>query len=570
MSKNAKLSKNILAMTEENMKYEGNIIDGEIFEKMMLSGAVNLHEHVQTVNDLNVFPIPDGDTGENMFLTIKGGVDGLKTKPEANLAEKASAMANGMLMGARGNSGVILSQLFYGLAEGLKGHERADLTDFAKALENGVKCAYGAVAVPVEGTILTVAREAAEKACKKITNDTSVHKFFKVYLKEMKESLDRTPELLEVLKESGVIDSGGAGLVYIVEGFCKALGGEELSADFNNTFGKSNTDIDFSKFTEDSEMVYGYCTEMLLQLQRSKTDVDAFQVDGLIKYLETIGDSIVAFKTGTVIKIHVHTMTPYKVLEYCQQFGEYLTVKIENMTLQHNETVEKKEKPKRIRPHKKFAVVTTAMGDGLINLFEELGADYVINGGQTNNPSSEDFLSAFDEVNADNIFVLPNNGNIILAANQAKELYTKANIYVIETKSIGQGYSALSTLDTSSEDAEQIAENLKEAMQASITGMIAKSVRTTTANGVEIEKDDYMGFTGKTMLLSTKEKLDATKQLIDKLSEDREFLIMIYGKTTTDGDKGDIQEYVAENHPELELYEVDGGQDVYDLILIFE
>lgn len=553
------------------MKYEGNVIDGELFEKMVLGGAVNLQEHVQTVNDLNVFPIPDGDTGENMLLTLKGGVDGLKNaSEESSLAEKASAMASGMLMGARGNSGVILSQLFYGLAEGLKGHERADLDDFGHALANGVKCAYGAVAVPVEGTILTVAREAAENATKKIDKEISVYEFFKCYLNEMKQSLDRTPELLEVLKESGVIDSGGAGLVYIIEGFCKALAGETFTFDQNGAGATKNASLDFSKFTEDSEMVYGYCTEMLLQLQRSKTDVDAFQVDGLIEYLGTIGDSIVAFKTGTVVKIHVHTMTPYKVLEYCQQYGEYLTVKIENMTLQHNETVEKKEEPKKIRPHKKFALVTTASGDGLIKLFTEMGADYVINGGQTNNPSSEDFIKAFDEVNADNIFVLPNNGNIILAANQAKAIYEKSNIYVIESKSIGQGYSAISMLDYSSEDSEAIANELAENMQASITGMIAKSVRTTVANGVSIEKDDYMGFTGKTMLISTKSKIETTKKLIDELSKNREFLIMVYGKTTEDCDREAINEYMSASHPEIELYEVEGGQDVYDFILIFE
>ena len=564
------MNKTVKEFTEENMKYEGNVIDGELFEKMVLGGAVNLQEHVQTVNDLNVFPIPDGDTGENMLLTLKGGVDGLKNaSEESSLAEKASAMASGMLMGARGNSGVILSQLFYGLAEGLKDHERADLDDFGRALANGVKCAYGAVAVPVEGTILTVAREAAENATKKIDKDISVYDFFKCYLNEMKLSLDRTPEILEVLKESGVIDSGGAGLVYIIEGFCKALAGETFSFEAGQTGAKA-TSLDFSKFTEDSEMVFGYCTEMLLQLQKSKTDVDAFKVDGLIEYLSTIGDSIVAFKTGTVVKIHVHTMTPYKVLEYCQQYGEYLTVKIENMTLQHNETVEKKEEPRKIRPHKKYALVTTASGDGLIQLFSEMGADYVINGGQTNNPSSEDFLKAFEEVNADNIFVLPNNGNIILAANQAKDLYDKANIYVIETKSIGQGYSAISVLDYSSDDPEEIANDLKENMQASVTGMIAKSVRTTVANGVSIEKDDYMGFTGKTMLISTKSKIESTKKLIDELSKNREFLIMVYGKTTEESDKEAINEYVASNHPELELYEVDGGQDVYDFILIFE
>ena len=559
------------------MKYNGNVIDGELFEKMVMGGAVNLHDHVKTVNDLNVFPIPDGDTGENMFLTMRGGVEGLKKAQDQSLTEKASALANGMLMGARGNSGVILSQLFYGLSEGLKGHERVDLKEFGQALANGVKCAYGAVAVPVEGTILTVARESAENTADKITDDISVYEFFKLFLKEMKDSLERTPELLAVLKEAGVIDSGGAGLVYIIEGFCKALSGEEVSLDGFEAQGKTTTDLDFSKFTEDSVMEYGYCTEMLLQLQRSKTNIDEFSVEELIKYLESVGgDSIVAFRTGTVIKIHVHTMTPYKVLEYCQRFGEYLTVKIENMTLQHNETVDKKEnkgeKKDTIsfkKPRKKFATVTTAMGQGLIDLFEEMGADVVVNGGQTNNPSAEDFLKAFEEANAENIFVLPNNSNIILSAKQAKELYKDANIYIIESKSIGQGYSAISELDYSPEDPEIIAQNLAESMQNSTTAMVARSIRKTVANGVSIEENDYMGFTGKTMLYSTKSKLETTKKLIEKFSGENEFLIMVYGKSTTDEDKAEIQEFV-ESLGTMELYEVDGMQEVYDFILIFE
>ncbi|MBQ8840191.1 MAG: DAK2 domain-containing protein [Clostridia bacterium] len=555
------------------MKYNGNVIDGEIFEKMVMGGAVNLHDNVQTVNDLNVFPIPDGDTGENMFLTMRGGVEGLKKAQGKSLTELASAMANGMLMGARGNSGVILSQLFYGLAESLKGQERADLKEFGRALLNGVRCAYGAVAVPVEGTILTVARESAENVSNRINDDISVYEFFKCFLKEMKESLERTPELLAVLKEAGVIDSGGAGLVYIIEGFCKALGGEELHWDNEGSSSKT-VDLDFSKFTEDSEMEFGYCTEMLLQLQKSKTDVDNFDVDGLIKYLESVGgDSIVAFKTGTVVKIHVHTMTPYKVLEYCQRFGEYLTVKIENMTLQHNETVDKKEKKedsiKIKKPRKKYATVTTAMGEGLINLFEEMGADVVVNGGQTNNPSAEDFLEAFEMANAENIFVLPNNSNIILSAKQAKELYKDANVYIIESKSIGQGYSALSELDYSFDNPEEIAKNLSEKMMLSVTGMIARSIRTTVANGVSIKENDYMGFTGKTMMFSTESKLETTKLLIDELSKDRDFLIAVYGKSTTDEEKAQIQTYV-EKQGKVELYEIDGMQEVYDFILIFE
>ena len=437
----------------------GKIIDGQIFERMILFGASNLQVNIKEVNDLNVFPIPDGDTGENMYLTFKGGLDKLKASTSGLLGEKARMLAEGMLLNARGNSGVILSQLFFGLSKGVLGKDTATLYEFGNALKMGVKCAYEAVAHPVEGTILTVAREAVENACSKLSDDLSVEEFFRIYLKEMRKSLERTPNLLAVLKESGVIDSGGAGLVYIMEGFCKAFGNEELFEELAVSM-DDEASIDFSKFNEDSVMEFGYCTELLLQLQNCKIDIDNFNVKDLISFLETVGDSIVAFQTGTVVKIHVHTMMPWMVLEHCQKLGEFLTVKIENMTLQHNETAKKEQKKKKpVRSRRKYATVTVATGDGLIKIFEELGADYVITGGQTNNPSSEEFIEAFDSVNADYIFVLPNNGNVLLAAKQAANIYKGSQVIVIESKNIGQGYSALSMLDYSSDNLEEITEN---------------------------------------------------------------------------------------------------------------
>ena len=403
-------------------------IDGELFTRLVLGGAANLHVNVQEVNDLNVFPIPDGDTGENMYLTLKGGVDELAALEVSPISQKAQVLAQGMLLNARGNSGVILSQLFHGLALGLEGLGDADLSQFASALQRGVQCAYGAVAEPTEGTILTVAREAVEYASVALTENMTAREFFGLYFSEMKKSLENTPELLSVLKEAGVIDSGGAGLVYIVEGFCKVLAGEAIDGELAAADASTKT-LDFSKFNEDSEMTFGYCTELLLQLQRSKTDLDAFSVQELIAFLGTVGDSIVAFRTGHVVKVHVHTLTPWKVLAHCQEFGEFLTVKIENMTLQHNERVKQEktstiaEMQKKIkRARRKYAVVTVASGDGLVQTFKDLGVDYVVSGGQTNNPSAEDFLAAFEDVNADCIFVLPNNGNIILAAEQAAKI----------------------------------------------------------------------------------------------------------------------------------------------------
>ena len=341
-----------------------NKIDGLLFEKLVIGGVMNLKANIKIVNDLNVFPIPDGDTGDNMFMTINGGVPYLKAVEENSLYLKAEALANGMMLNARGNSGVILSQLFNGLAKGLQNLETADVNEFSLAFKSGVVQAYSAVIQPVEGTILTVAREAIEHAIEHLNKNSTIESFIEDYVVEMKKSLEHTPELLETLKEAGVIDSGGAGLLYIAEGFNDVLEGKEIKDVEVDT--KQGVELDLSKFNENSVMEFGYCTEFLLQLQTIKVDVEKFEVAPIIEYLETIGDSIVAFKTGTIIKVHVHTLTPYKALEFCQKFGEFLTVKIENMSLQHNEVVAKEDNS-RVRKNtkrKKFAVVTVATGKG--------------------------------------------------------------------------------------------------------------------------------------------------------------------------------------------------------------
>lgn len=550
---------------------ERKSIDGALFEKIILGGAANLQANVQKVNDLNVFPIPDGDTGENMYLTMQGGLQTLGRWED--LGDKATASAQGMLLSARGNSGVILSQLFFGLGEGLRGYTEADVITLRNALQKGVECAYGAVARPVEGTILTVARESVEKtpAC------DSVEEFISQLLKEMKKSLENTPNLLAVLKEAGVIDSGGAGLVYIVEGFLKALKGETVES--ANVVNAKQAVLDFSKFNEDTVMQFGYCTELLLQLQNAKTDIKSFSVEELIAFLESIGDSVVAFQTGTVVKIHVHTLTPWQVLAHCQKFGEYLTVKIENMTLQHNEThdepveeiavADEIKMPKRAR--RKYATVTVATGEGLKETFLEMGADYVISGGQTNNPSSEDFIKAFDTVNADVIFVLPNNGNVLLSAEQAKNIYKDSDVRVIPTKNIGAGYSALSMIDYEIDDADEIAKQMEESMQGTVTGMVARAVRDANLNGVAVREGGYMGFTDKTMLLCEDTKIEALKALTEKLGvAEKEYAIVSYGAGVTEEEKENYRSYVNETYRGLELYEIEGGQEVYDFLLIIE
>lgn len=545
------------------------IINADLFEKMIHGGVANLYKNLQEVNDLNVFPIPDGDTGENMYATIKNGLDELKKAHGCSLYEKAQAMANGMLLGARGNSGVILSQLFAGIADGLKDLEEVDLQDFCLALQQGVKCAYNAVSHPVEGTILTVAREAVENATVKVHDAMSVEEFFNLYLLEMRKSLKRTPDLLAVLKEAGVIDSGGAGLVYIIEGFCYALG-DNIQEKIAVTETEQKTALDFSKFNENSEMEFGYCTELLLQLQRRKTDVLNFDLEAMKEYLNSIGDSVVAFQTGTVVKIHVHTLTPNLVLGYALRFGEFLTVKIENMTLQHNETlVSKKQKTQKAR--KMYATVSVASGEGIIQLFKEMGADYVISGGQTNNPSSEDFIRAFDEVNADYIFVLPNNGNIVLTAKQAAKIYDKSDVRVIESKSEGEGYSALSMLDYSCDNPDEIERQFNDDIQDIISAMVAKSVRDTTLNGVTVQKGEYMGYTGKQLFVARKEKVDALTALIDEIDKTKKYcIIVVYGKSVLDEEKTRIQEFIGNKYSSMEFYEIDGKQEVHDFLLFLQ
>ncbi len=547
------------------------VIDGKIFEKIVTNGALNLKANLQEVNDLNVFPIPDGDTGDNMFMTINGGLPFLKKEESNAVGLKAKALANGMLLNARGNSGVILSQLFNGLAIGLENKETASLQEFGLAFKKGVKQAYSSVVQPVEGTILTVAREAAEYAYNHMNENSTLDTFITDYVSEMHKSLDRTPELLYVLKEAGVIDSGGAGLLYIAEGFADALKGKEIR-DSDNGSTKQNQ-VDFSKFTENSVMEYGYCTEFLLQLQTIKVDVTNFDVNKIISFLETIGDSIVCFKTGTIVKVHVHTLTPYKALEYCQQFGEFLTIKIENMTLQHNEVVKKEETKKKPRRgvRKKFAVITVATGKGLINTFEELGVDEVIDGGQGKNPSIERFIEAFDDVNADYIYVLPNNSNIIMAATQASEIYKDSKVYVIKSKNFGQAYSTLSMLDYSSDDPDQIAELLTEGMENVVTGMITKSIRNANINEVEIKEGEYIGFTDKTMHVSSPSKVETYRGLLEKIgASEKEFIINIYADSVTDSEKEEISNLISKQYPNVEVYELEGNQEVYDIIAILE
>ena len=545
-----------------------NYIDAELFEKILTYGAVNLQANVKEINDLNVFPVPDGDTGINMYTTLIGGVERLKTVADETIEKKADALAEGMLLNARGNSGVILSQLFYGVAKGLLGLKVASITQFADALRNGVQYAYKAVVKPVEGTILTVARESVELTCLKLDENTTIEEFFTEYLKELNFSLKKTPELLDVLKEANVVDSGGAGLVCIAEGFYKAIMGDEsLSKISLNSIEQKNTKSDVA-FDQKSKMDYGYCTEALVQLLDSKKGVENFDVKAFIDFLTGVGDSVVAVQTGTKVKVHVHTMKPSLVLEECQKYGEFISVKIENMTLQNQEVESAKPKSeKRI----KTAVVAVASGAGIAEIYKEYGADELVNGGQTDNPSTEEFIKAFDRVNAETIFVLPNNKNIVLSAKQAGELYTKSKVIVLPSKTPQQVYSAL-VVSAMRDDINALKNDMEQAILDVESYSITYAVRDAYINGIDIKEGDFMAFKDGDLILSVQGELECLKETLKSIEDidEKDILTIFYGKGVNKDLKIKVGEFVEENFPDIEFMELDGGQEVYPFLISLE
>ena len=547
------------------------VLGGALLAKMALGGVEQLRSHADEVNKLNVFPVPDGDTGDNMRMTIESGVSAIEDLNTDNLEKVMNALSHGMLLGARGNSGVILSQFFAGTAKGLKDSEEADAETLGKALEMGVKQAYGSVMTPTEGTILTVAREAVEYAVSKITPESTISTFFADLVKEMHESLERTPERLQQLKDAGVVDSGGAGLFYIMDGFNRALNGEDI--DDTSSYAAmpaKKTDVTASGFGPDSVMTYGYCTELLVQLQNSKVNVEEFDVEPLKAFLAEIGDSIVAFKVDTIIKLHVHTHTPEKVLEHCRTFGEFLTVKIENMSVQHTES--EAAQPAKKEAEKKFGIVAVTNGPGLEALFKEFGTDEIVEGGQTQNPSTNDFLDAFAKVNAENIFVFPNNSNILLAAQQAAELYKDAAVYVIPSKNIGTGYVALSSMNLDADSPETIIAEANEAMARVSAGHISPAIRDANMNGVKVKKGDTIGIVGKEIIVSEKDRVKAAAALAEKLlGEDGKFMLTVFtGADSTEKEQEKLKEAIAKKNPDAEVYFIEGGQEIYPYIFVAE
>ncbi len=576
----AKPSKNASKAKAPSKPRGIKFLGGLLLSKMARGGAAELRDKADEVNKLNVFPVPDGDTGDNMSLTIESGVAAIENLETDNLADAVKVFSRGMLLGARGNSGVILSQFFAGVAKGLDGVKRADPKTFGEALELGVKQAYTSVMTPTEGTILTVARESVEYAVKRINSESTIRTLFADLVEEMHSSLDRTPEILKVLKEADVVDSGAAGLFYIMDGFNRVLNGEKIK-NKNATQKKeapkaAHTE---SSFGPDSEMTYGYCTELLVQLQNKKTDIEAFDIEALKAFLGGIGDSVVAFKTESIVKVHVHTFTPEKVIAHLRQFGEFITVKIENMSLQHTESFEKADaQPEKEAvvtpeaPKKKNAVVSVSIGDGIKELFLELGADVIIHGGQTQNPSTNDFLEAFEKINAENIFVFPNNSNIVMAAEQAGQIYTKAKVYVIPSKNIGMGYAALSSADIFSDDTESIVSDMTAAMKRVSSAYVSPAVRDTEMNGLNISVGDTIGIMDKEIVVDAPDVHTASVALAVKLLDlPEKFMLTVFcGKETNEEQNEALKSAISEVKPDAEIYFINGGQEIYPYIFLAE
>ena len=537
-------------------------LDGLTFVAMLRQGAVSLGKDKTVINDLNVFPIPDGDTGDNMLMTLKAGCAALEGHLGA-LSELSSAASSGMLLGARGNSGVILSRIFAGLAKGLKDVVVADPKTFAKAMQSAVEEAYKSVPVPVEGTIITVLREGVAGA----DAGSDLNHYFETLLNAMQVSLDHTPELLQVLKEAGVVDSGGAGLVSIFRGMNEALNGIVSEEGIVPSMAASPT-VELDKFTENSTLEFGYCTEFLLRLMRSKVDLDAFDEKIIFDYLNQVGESVVAFREDSIVKVHVHTFTPGVILNEMQKYGEFLTIKIENMALQHHQSTNQNNASFKL-PSKPYGIVTVASGEGLINAFREFGVDEVIVGGQTMNPSTQDFLDAFARINAQHILVFPNNNNIKMAADQAAKLYKHADIHVLPSTTIGEGYYGIGAIDRDNPNVDEVITSVTEIMESIVTGIVSTAIRDAEGDQVSVHTGDFIGYSGKQILSANTDRETAAKNLVERLgAASRDVMLVFNGVDVPSEEAERLVADLQTQYKDLEIMLNNGAQPIYDYIFV--
>ena len=551
-------------------------ITTSLFQEMVQAASTRLNKQAEYVNSLNVFPVPDGDTGTNMGMTIENGAKEVADKSASTVGEVAAIFAKGLLMGARGNSGVITSQLFRGFSQSVKGKAELDGQALALAFQSGVEVAYKAVMKPVEGTILTVSRGAAIGAKKKAEATNDAVEVMKAALEGAKTALAKTPDMLPVLKEVGVVDSGGQGLVFIYEGFLSALTGEYIaSEDFQATPATMSQMINAEHHksvaghvaTED--ITFGYCTEIMVALKQGPTYVKDFDYDEFRNYLNDLGDSLLVVNDDEIVKVHVHTEDPGLVMQEGLKYGSLVKVKVDNMRNQHEAQLEKEEKSAKPAEEKEYAIIAVVAGEGLAEIFKAQGVDYIISGGQTMNPSTEDFIKAVDQVNARNIIFLPNNKNIFMAAQSAAEVLEKPTT-VIETRTLPQGLTSLLAFD-SGKTIEENHERMTAALSDVVSGSITTAVRDTTIDGLEIHENDNLGMVDGKILVSNPDMLTTLKATFAKmLDEDSEIVSIYIGEDGEEELANGLAQDLMEEYEDLEVEIHQGNQPVYPYIFSVE
>lgn len=562
-------------MTKEDYKVEITSINSKLLAKMFLAGAKNLDSKKDWINELNVFPVPDGDTGTNMSMTIMSAAKEVSSLTEPTMAALSKAISSGSLRGARGNSGVILSQLFRGFCKVIKEYDELDVTIVCEAFQKAVETAYKAVMKPKEGTILTVAKGAADKALELAEQTDDLVFFADEVIKHAEYVLNQTPEMLPVLKQAGVVDSGGQGLVQVLKGANDALLGKEI--DYSIEGVSSGASPEKITAETEAEIKFGYCTEFIIVLNNPLSDKEELKYKA---FLESIGDSIVVVADDEIVKTHVHTNDPGLALQEALKHGSLSRIKIDNMREEHQEKLIKEseklakeqaaEEQKAKEPEKEMGFISVSIGEGMNEVFKGLGVDYIIEGGQTMNPSTEDMLNAIEKVNAKNVFILPNNKNIIMAANQAVSLVEDKQIIVIPTKTIPQGITALVNYIP-----DHSVEENKEQMIAEIenvkTGQVTYAVRDTEIDGKTIKQDDYMGIGDKSILAVGKDLKQTTLEMVDAMVDEDSAIVSIYfGSESSEEKAEEIASAIEEKYPDVEVEVNDGGQPIYYYVISVE
>lgn len=555
-------------------------LNGKRFAEMIIQGANHLAANAKMVDALNVFPVPDGDTGTNMNLSMTSGAKEVQNNVQEHIGKVGSSLSRGLLMGARGNSGVILSQLFRGFSKSIENKAKINSQEFASAFEAGVETAYKAVMKPVEGTILTVAKDAAKQAVTSAKKQKDIITVMEDVVKEAKASLNRTPDLLPVLKEVGVVDSGGQGLVLVYEGFLAELKGEQLPETPSNILSmeelvSAEHHMNVQGHINTEDIVFGYCTEFMVRLEADKLAKKPFNEEVFRNDLSEYGDSLLVISDDEVVKVHIHSEEPGNCLNYGQQYGSLIKLKIDNMREQHSSIVGethaalKADSAKAQKEKDEYGVVSVAMGSGISDLFKSIGAKSVIEGGQTMNPSTEDIVKAIEEAYAKNIIILPNNKNIIMAAQQAAQV-VEGNVIVIPSKTVPQGMAALLAFNPSATAADN-EKAMNEALSHVKTGQITYAVRDTSIEGLEIETGDFMGLAEGKIQVKNKNKLKAAKELLSQMmDEDSEILTILYGEDVTGEELDELVSFCNEKFEDAEVEVHNGNQPLYSFIFSIE